>query len=58
MGFLTELNSYFTSGWIAIIEKFMIFFMVFWIGWCIKLYLEPEKNNKIDDKRVTDNTLD
>lgn len=56
MELLAELNSYFTTGWIAVLEKVMIFFMVFWIGWCAKLYLEPEKGEEVDNYCAEDKT--
>lgn len=40
--FLVEIFGYYTTGWIAILEKAMIFFMVFWLVWCTKLCLEPD----------------
>lgn len=40
--FLVEIFGYYTTGWVAILEKCMIFFMVFWLIWCTKLCLEPD----------------
>lgn len=60
MELLNELNSYFSTGWIAVLEKAMIFFMVFWIAWCAKLYLEPDKEEDFDealDQNISNNSL-
>ncbi len=63
MELLNELNSYFSTGWIAVLEKTMIFFMVFWIAWCAKLYLEPDKDEDVEvdsswKQDTSTNTLD
>lgn len=63
MELLNELNSYFSTGWIAVLEKAMIFFMVFWIAWCAKLYIEPDKDEDVEGdsswkQDTSTNTLD
>lgn len=41
MEFLIELSSYYAEGFPAIVEKVMIWGMVLWLAWCVKLYLAP-----------------
>ena len=43
---MDEFLNYYTTGTVAVLETVMIFFLVGFLGWNIKLYLEVESSEE------------